>query len=78
MRLINRILGIPEPLPRSTFAVDRIACSGHGICAHILVDAISLDEWGYPILHDTHPDPALATEAVKLCPAQALRWNVLK
>ncbi|MGW5230538.1 ferredoxin [Nocardia niigatensis] len=74
MSLINRILGIPDPSPSSTFAVDRIACVGHGICAHILIDAISLDEWGYPTLHEARPDPALAAEAIKLCPTKALRW----
>jgi ferredoxin len=59
-----------------TVAVDRIACTGHGLCAELLPERIGLDEWGYPILA---PDPipgALAEHArraVAACPALALR-----
>jgi ferredoxin len=59
-----------------TVAVDRIACTGHGLCAELLPEHISLDEWGYPIL-DPHPlpDPLAghARRAVAACPALALR-----
>jgi len=27
-------------------AVDRVACSGHGVCAQLLA-GVTLDEWGY-------------------------------
>ncbi|NKY51496.1 ferredoxin [Nocardia vermiculata] len=74
MAMINRLLGAARPSVGSVLAIDRIACTGHGICAHILTGTIELDEWGYPILHEEAPDPALAAEAVKLCPAKALRW----
>ena len=30
--------------------VNPIACSGHGLCAELLPELITLDEWGYPIL----------------------------
>ncbi|WP_063012282.1 ferredoxin [Nocardia kruczakiae] len=73
MSLTDRVLGITRP-PSGVLAVDRIACTGHGICAHVLPEQIVLDEWGYPLLTDSEPDPALATEAIKLCPAAALRW----
>jgi ferredoxin len=59
-----------------TVAVDRIACTGHGLCAELLPEIISLDEWGYPIV-DPRPVPAALTgharRAVAACPALALR-----
>ena len=30
--------------------VNPIACSGHGLCAELLPELITLDEWGYPVL----------------------------
>jgi ferredoxin len=55
--------------------VDPIACSGHGLCAELLPELISMDEWGYPIL-DSRPVPARlarqARRAVIDCPALAL------
>ena len=57
-------------------AVNPIACTGHGICAEILPELISLDEWGYPIV-DGQPVPAAlerdARAAVSACPTLALR-----
>ena len=35
---------------RPELAVDRIACTGHGICAGLLPDEVGLDEWGYPVV----------------------------
>ena len=53
--------------------VDRIACTGHGVCAALLPRQVTLDEWGYPIIAATD-DPAADVEtAVRLCPARALR-----
>ncbi|MBF4999966.1 ferredoxin [Nocardia sp. BSTN01] len=73
MSLTARALGIGRP-PSGVLAVDRIACTGHGICAQVLPEKIVPDEWGYPVLTDSEPDAALAIEAIKLCPAAALRW----
>ncbi|MFI6448845.1 ferredoxin [Kitasatospora sp. NPDC050543] len=42
---------------RALLRVDRIACAGHGQCAELLPELISLDEWGYPVLHDTAVPP---------------------
>ncbi|MEP7060416.1 MAG: ferredoxin, partial [Actinomycetota bacterium] len=44
---------------RTHLRVDPIACTGHGICAELLPEAIYLDDWGYPILSDRPVPPAL-------------------
>ncbi|MCO7220952.1 ferredoxin [Klenkia sp. PcliD-1-E] len=55
--------------------VDRIACTGHGVCAELLPEAVALDEWGYPLVaagdlpRDLHRP---ARRAVAACPARAL------
>ena len=55
--------------------VDRIACTGHGICASLLPEQLSLDEWGYPIVHSAQVEPELGDAAIRLCPARALAWH---
>ena len=52
--------------------VDRIACTGHGVCASVLPHHFELDEWGYPILTDPAVPAADGTTAIRLCPARAL------
>ena len=55
--------------------VNPVACAGHGACAELLPELISLDEWGYPIVADTALPAALerpARRAVAACPALAL------
>ena len=32
--------------------IDPVACEAYGYCAELLPEAISLDEWGYPIVDD--------------------------
>lgn len=56
-----------------TLRVDPILCTGHALCAELLPEAITLDEWGYPILSPV-PDGlrALARRAVTDCPTLAL------
>ena len=71
-----------EPAPRSTLPqvgagmtelrVDRIACTGHGVCASVLPHHVELDEWGYPIVTDPVVTAADGTTAIRLCPARAL------
>lgn len=55
--------------------VDPAACSGHGLCAELLPERITLDEWGYPIV-SAEPIPAAlrgyTRRAVTDCPALAL------
>jgi ferredoxin len=56
--------------------VNPILCTGHGLCAELLPEQITLDEWGYPILSDEPVSPKLrklARRAVTDCPALALR-----
>lgn len=55
--------------------VDWPACKAHGICAELLPEVISLDEWGYPIVHEPVKREVLimAKRAVKACPTLALR-----
>jgi len=61
--------------------VDPIACDGHGICAELFPERITLDDWGYPIVDGTSVDPGLAAHArraVEACPALALRLDRVK
>ncbi len=56
-------------------AVDWIGCKGHGLCAELFPERISLDEWGYPIIDDRPIPPALeahARRAADACPTLAL------
>ena len=59
----------------SRLAVDRVACTGHGVCAQLL-EGVTLDEWGYPVVApETVEGPeghAVAETAIRLCPARAL------
>lgn len=55
--------------------VNPILCSGHGLCAELVPEQITVDEWGYPILSDEPVPPGLhklARRAVTDCPALAL------
>jgi ferredoxin len=56
--------------------VDPIACDGHGTCAELLPEAITLDDWGFPIVGSGPLDRRLlklARRAVSSCPKLALR-----
>lgn len=56
--------------------IDWTRCDGHGLCSALLPEAITLDDWGYPVLDQAalgrEPDSAL-NRAVSCCPALALR-----
>jgi ferredoxin len=63
-------------MPAARLAVNPVACTGHGLCAELLPELITLDEWGYPVLAERPVTPALerpARRAVTACPALALR-----
>jgi Ferredoxin len=56
--------------------VNPIVCDGRGVCAELLPELVSLDEWGYPLV-DQQPVPRAlerhARRAVASCPTLALR-----
>ena len=59
-----------------TLRVNPIDCAGHGVCAELLPELISVDEWGYPIVDPRPVPPQLdreARRAVAACPALALK-----
>ncbi len=33
--------------------IDWTRCDGHGLCARLLPEQITLDEWGFPIIADS-------------------------
>ena len=59
-----------------TLRVDPIACDGRGLCAELLPERITLDEWGFPIVDSSPVSSSLerhAARAVAACPMLALR-----
>jgi ferredoxin len=55
--------------------VNPIACEAHGMCAELLPERVTLDEWGYPIIDDRPLPPSLldhARRAAQACPTLAL------
>lgn len=62
--------------------VDRIACDGAGLCAHLAPNVIALDPWGYPVISapmTSHAQEPIDEQwvrqvgkAVKGCPRRAL------
>ncbi|MCA1982244.1 ferredoxin [Nocardioides nematodiphilus] len=58
----------------SRLAIDWTRCDGHGLCARLLPEAISLDDWGFPIVGEIGDlDRAVVGTAVASCPRLALR-----
>jgi len=56
--------------------LNPIACEAHGMCAELLPERITLDEWGYPLLDDEPLPRSLldhARRAAQACPTLALR-----
>jgi len=56
--------------------VNRIRCDGRGMCAGLLPERVTIDEWGYPIVDPTplpHTMMGDARRAVAMCPLLALR-----
>lgn len=59
--------------------LDPIACVGHGVCAELFPEGITLDDWGYPILARGREGevPAHlerhARRAASACPSLALK-----
>jgi ferredoxin len=56
--------------------VNPIDCAAHGLCAELIPERVTLDDWGYPIVDGTPIDKnlvALARRAVAACPVFALK-----
>ena len=81
VRPLERQIAAPFPANRRggtamiRILVDPVACDAYGYCAELLPEAISLDEWGYPIV-DGKPLPPTSSEAAKRaardCPRRAI------
>lgn len=59
----------------SRLRINAIACQAHGLCAELLPERITLDEWGYPIIDPVPIPPELvdnARRATAACPTLAL------
>jgi len=59
-----------------TLRVNPINCAGHGVCAELLPELVTLDEWGYPMVAEGPVPLSLdieARRAVAACPALALK-----
>ena len=55
--------------------IDPVACDAYGYCAELLPEAITLDEWGYPVVDGKAIPPelaAIARRAARDCPRRAL------
>jgi ferredoxin len=55
--------------------VNPIDCEAHGMCAELLPERITLDEWGYPLVDEAPLDGVLvehAVRAARACPTLAL------
>jgi ferredoxin len=56
--------------------VDPIACDGRGLCAEMLPELITLDDWGFPVISAMAVPARLRADAlvtVRACPKLALR-----
>ncbi len=61
--------------------IDPVACEAYGYCAELLPEAVSLDEWGYPIVDDRPLPPELlhlAQRAARDCPKRAITLRLEK
>jgi ferredoxin len=55
--------------------VNPIACDAHGMCAELLPERITIDEWGYPLVDATPLEDwqvKHAIRAARACPTFAL------
>lgn len=63
---------------RHRLRVDPTRCDGHGLCAELFPERVTLDDWGYPIVAPAPIGPdlePLARRAVSACPVLALRLD---
>lgn len=69
----------PGPHPgQPVLKVDPIACAGRGLCAELLPELVTLDDWGFPVIAGREVPARLAADAratVRACPLLALRLD---
>ena len=65
---------VPDRRATRELRVDRIACTGHGICATVLEGRFRLDEHGYPVVDRPRVPREAGDTAIRFCPARALYW----
>ena len=60
--------------------IDWTRCDGRGVCAELLPELLTRDEWGYPVARDGSREPAVprsleghARRAEADCPLLALK-----
>lgn len=73
------ISGIPVKTVR--LRIDPVACDAYGYCAELLPEAITLDEWGYPMVNGAPLPPELleaAKRAARDCPRRAITLTIKK
>ena len=61
---------------RFRLVLDPTACDGHGVCAELFPEVVSLDDWGFPVVAASDIPPGLlphARRCASACPALALR-----
>jgi ferredoxin len=66
---------------RLALVVDAVACDGHGVCAELFPERVTLDRWGFPLLDGAGIAPAHlehAERAVVACPRLALHLKELE
>jgi ferredoxin len=59
---------------KAVITVNPIACEAYGYCAELLPELVTLDEWGYPVIHGSPVPPHLvdlARRAARECPRRA-------
>jgi ferredoxin len=62
-------------------AIDWLRCDGNGVCAELLPELVTRDDWGYPVVVAGQvPDElhALARRARASCPAMAFRLRSVR
>jgi ferredoxin len=65
----------PRESMSTNLRVNPITCEAHGLCAELLPEMITLDDWGYPIIEGNPVTPELldhAQRAAAACPTLAL------
>jgi ferredoxin len=70
-----RVTGRSVPKWRVTLVVDPTLCDGHGVCAELFPERVTIDGWGYPIIDDEEIPLVLSDHArrvVAACPRLAL------